>query len=553
MAFIGWNLGGFSSDSGRSGERPVTGNRFVRPQRHARSISGPAGEAAERLAWIRSTRNPSDRMRATVDLANSIPPAEFAAWVDGGWFNLRGVELTLFTKIIQERWRLEDPEGLVAWAMKNSTDEAEGILKDWADNDPQRVLDLFKAHPNDRAEMQQLANIAGIHPELALRRLQEMATAGISSNDAAYAGGLFDALAITTPDALEAALDSLPPALKSNAQIALVGSRLKSSFDEEFASLKDRPDGFKLLQAVLSRGERRELQAKLVENLAGLPPAWLNSIANNPFQFLGYGASTEKWAGTDFENLGMNKQAADRIRTYAIGQLASSKPERALELLNGFELSETTRAGLISQIFAGQESAKIDSLMAALDSDEEREMARKARTRYDVSPSDKIESPSDLLAKVAAFDSSQGNSYELMNGIRNWDSSKMTELKSGFRELPEETKYKVADLLTRSGLSLGDPAFPGELIRYLVANPAPDQATAQDPISLASGYIMQSARTDPEAAGEWVQSLPDGDPKLWAQKNLHSIWSQYDPQAADQWMKSLPAAEQAQVKALKSR
>jgi hypothetical protein len=58
------------------------------------------------------------------------------------------------------------------------------------------------------------------------------------------------------------------------------------------------------------------------------------------------------------------------------------------------------------------------------------------------------------------------------------------------------------------------------------------------------------AQDDPAAASDWIQSLPAGDPKLWAQKNLHSLWSQYDPAAADQWMKSLPAATQTQVKNL---
>ena len=44
---------------------------------------------------IRGAASPEARMRATLDLANSLPPSEFAAWLDGGFFTLReGAALT---------------------------------------------------------------------------------------------------------------------------------------------------------------------------------------------------------------------------------------------------------------------------------------------------------------------------------------------------------------------------------------------------------------------------------------------------------------------------
>ena len=65
---------------------------------------------------------------------------------------------------------------------------------------------------------------------------------------------------------------------------------------------------------------------------------------------------------------------------------------------------------------------------------------------------------------------------------------------------------------------------------------------------VASCDAATLALTEPETARDWIQSLPDGQPKLWAQLNLHTLWSDYDPRAADQWFKSLPADTQAEVR-----
>ena len=58
---------------------------------------------------------------------------------------------------------------------------------------------------------------------------------------------------------------------------------------------------------------------------------------------------------------------------------------------------------------------------------------------------------------------------------------------------------------------------------------------------------MRWAEKDPVAASDWVQTLPSGDGKLWAQKNLAANWAQYDPEAAKRWAASLPADARTEV------
>jgi len=119
------------------------------------------------------------------------------------------------------------------------------------------------------------------------------------------------------------------------------------------------------------------------------------------------------------------------------------------------------------------------------------------------------------------------------------------------------------------------PALQGAALRVLIANPEPAPKSTEpnfDPaqarrlpdgtiitptelppsesasIGQASEFAIRWAKQDPTAASDWVQSLPAGNTRLWAQKNLAANWAQLDPDATDRWLSTLPAAERAQVR-----
>lgn len=561
MAAIGWKLGA-NSETSTAVSGPAAGPEQHRPARRVRPVPGPAGEAGRQLAAIRASRDPGERMRATVELASMLSPSEFAAWMDGGWFSIRGgAELTLFTKIIQERWKQEDPEGLLLWSLKNKSNDAAGILASWAASDPQKLVDFFKSHPDNRAELQALATIAKTDPALALRRLQELTGEGLSRNDGGYAGGLLQQLAKQSPAALEAALESFPAELKTRAEIVLIGLKMEKFSAEELQKLQDRPDGIKILTGILESGGHDSIKEKIFDQLAGFPSSWRSAIASNAYYFVSE-KNSAKWAAADLESLGFSKQQSAEIRLTAISRMTDKQPEEALRLLGGMEVEADVRRNVLQNIFQNlrDKPERADALLAQLDSEEERQTARAmiAAPQSDSGEINKVEKPADWLAQVAALDPKQGTPYQYLSVLRTWDSEKLGALTEQFKSMPDESKLKLAKLIAGNGFSDKGP-LEGEAIRYLVANPQPVKEVIssdpfsngpRDPIQLASGYIQKTAQNDPAAASEWIQSLPAGDAKLWASKNLHSLWSQYDPKAADQWMKSLPAATQTQVKSL---
>jgi hypothetical protein len=175
----------------------------------------------------------------------------------------------------------------------------------------------------------------------------------------------------------------------------------------------------------------------------------------------------------------------------------------------------------------------------------------------------KLDNPTDWLTGMAALGAdSNGSAYSFTSALRNWDKDKLADLSRQFNAMPADTKRNVANGLLKDNFSSRNP-LEADAIRFLIENPEPtppeDEVpqntranTENNTIRLASRYVGKLARTDPATASDWVRTLPDGQPKLWAQKNLHSLWSQYDPSAADEWFGTLPAATRESVGKLKS-
>ena len=509
------------------------------------------------MASLRAIASPEDRLRATIDLAYHLPASEITAWMEGRWFNTgAGFDLTLFNKILTERWAKEDPEGLLLFRLKNNSSESGKMIATWAENDPERVIAFFKEHPNKEMQLRSLAEIAKKNPAFALQCLRDLPPSSASDNGMAgyYNRQVLAELAKSSPAALDAALASLPKSLRGQAEAVLIGQRLQTSFDDEFHKLLERPDGWKIFSESLGNG--KELKDKFFAQLANLPAGWKSSLASSSYSAIDTSNATQWW-NADLEGLGFTDKDAKRIRATALSRMASKQPEEAIKLMGSAGFDENNRRNLIVNIFnnLGNNPEKAESLIAMLGSEEEKKMAR-AYLPQSSNPSaepTKIESPTDWLEKVGTADLKSGNSYQYLSMLREWDTDKIAELGTQFRSLPDEKKKQAAQVIASSGEYSGNlnQALVGDAIRYLTAQPKDpeggDQNNSFDPVLHASRFAVNLSKKDPEAASQWVQTLPAGDAKVWAQKNLAANWAQYDPDAADQWIKSLPADSRGEV------
>lgn len=545
MAVIGWNLTGALPPAAVDGDVGPRGKRQIRPQPVS---SGPDAAVRKSLDAIRAAGSAKERLRATLGFAGDLPPSEFAAWLDGGWFNLReGFDQALFTRIVKERWLEENPEELVLYLLKKKSEETGSILASWAAREPSRVIRFFQAHPDDVLELDALWGMAITHPGLALQRFQELAATGFSAKAMQESDRLIRQLAYKSPAGLEAALGSLPPVLRAEAEIYLLGIRLSASFPEEVRKLWERPGGWRDLGRI--RFNVKGFQDKLFDELAHLPPAWKESVAADSYSLFD-GEISGKLLNADLEGWGFTPPQAQRFRTSALLWMVAEQPEAGLEWMGELNFDSDSRQLVIRNAFSSlrENSEKAEGLMALLDSEEDRQDARKAMAAVE-DPHRRLNQlmgrAEGRLEKVYTSDFKSGSSYPSFASAEPWDRETTAAMSARFESLPDEKKQQAAQEIASCDESSGiEPSLKGEAIRYLLANPVAD---GPDPIRTTSEFAANWAVKDPAAAAGWVRTLPKGETKLWAQKNLARHWADYDPKSASQWMATLPADIRSEV------
>jgi hypothetical protein len=558
MAAAGWQLAaGSGATAAKTGPGiTATAKAESRSKRTVRN-SGPPEHVRKQLEAVRNAGDPRERMRATISLANSIPVSELGEWIDKRWFeSVPGFDLTLFNKIANQRWRLEDPEGHLRWAIKSNSGTAGETIQAWISTDPSRALSFLKENPNPSMYMRALGELAKGDPGTAIAQFRELlATAHISQSYGYQVSEFLRQLASKSPAALTASLDKLPVQWRTQAEAALVGQALKNDFTTEFRKLWERADGLALFQK--AQEGVSGLGDKVLAEIGEMPESWLKSIGISPNLVVNE-ANARKWISADLEGAGFSPQDAAKIRASALQRIMYPKPEDALRLLGDIEVDGSLRENLIRNLFSyGPNLAKGDQLLALLTREEDLAIARTVIEKSKANGSDQSqprpETPSDWLEKAGSIDLNSGQAYNFARILREWDKDKLARLSSEFHEMPAEKKVGAARLMANVGEAL-DPHLKGDAISYLMARPLPAATEEgqirpyEDPARLASTHAVMWGLKDPEAAGQWIQSLPDGDGKLWAQKNFAANWANYDPEAADRWVSSLPSSARAEVK-----
>lgn len=560
MAVVGWNLGGTPAPAEKTAAAPEnlrSGCEARRPR-----STGPDAAARQRLSAIRAAGSPQARHAATLALAHSLSPAEIENWLGGGWFDVKGgPERLIFRNYLLARLAETDPEAALAYSLRNGIRPDPIMMASLADKEPERLIEYFKKHPDKSAEMEALKSIAARHPTVALQRLQEMVDAGLhldGPGDKAFKVLLQAAAA--SPAAFEAAIASLPLSMRKAAETALCEQKLITGFRAEMLALWDRPGGWNTFQSILR--ENQELRRSLLTELPNLPPMWRADIADNSWNLIRRG-DTGKWLDADLEASGFSPGQAAKIRKNALELMIWYDAEKACARVNDMEMDPGQRQTLMRRIYQslGKDPEKAEAVIARISDPQERELARQAAASGNASylartggvSELKTADPVQWMERMSAADPRKPSDYSAyLSQMQQWGPERQTELSEQFAALPDSGKGHLARLLVGNGASATPIA--GDAIRYLIDHPeALPQGTADkkygDPVYLASDYATRLAYRNPAAATDWVATLPTGDARLWAQKNVARNWSVYDPQAAGQWVATLPPNARREVQA----
>jgi len=590
MAAIGWSIGAKSIPVAEADHAGLPRTKSARQAGANRSpAAAPHDEAAARLSAIHSSKDPQERMRATIALANSLPRSEFIAWLDGDLFGRSAsADAFVFRELLISRLEMEDPAAYIQWCRGNKEINFEELIASFVRDNPEALLEYFKLHPDSEMQWKSIAMLGNVNPELALQHLVQMAEAGtlLDGNDC---NSTLRQLANQAPDALERVIHLLPDHIRLSAETELVTVRMDTDFAGEFEKLINRGEGFRIFKRLFmndfysrSASKSDVYITQLLEMSGSIPDSWRS-------QMLGYWFVTRHnawiWLEADLESLGFNAEQSLKARTNALKSLRPMDPETTLNLMQKFGIPNSDRdpiiAGLIGQ--AKADADKSAELMRLLTSEEERTLLRNAvaehassRQEIDESVQETqriraIKQPEKWFAEVAALNREGSDSpvdfHSLMNDYKMtlmfMHPDQRAEFGKHFQSMPnDETKAALARILIANDMGRGvyhTPLAP-EALRYFISNPEVPLALPSDYprlrlarnslIGLASDYVFDIAERDPGTAAQWIANLPAGEPKLWATKALQAGWSTFDPEAAENWIRTLPSSTRAELQNL---
>jgi len=515
-----------------------------------RGKAGIPEAVRETLATIKRG-TPGERVKASIHLAQTLPISELQRWIESSWFDTGdGVERHLFTQIALDRMKKENPEDFLAWGLKAGVPDAQALLHDWASHDPGRAIDFFRSHPDQTKELEVLYTAASSDPALVWRRLQETIADGSSvppNHHMAFA--LLDTIGEKLAHELEASKAELPPAWQTKVESVLVTQRLKNSFAEELANLQGRPDGWYLFKEAFGK---IKIDAESLGALAELPESWRRNIAGDYPNFV-TGNNAAQWLETDLGKFGISDARLDGIRHMALSYLCYQSPELALRKLQEMELNEATRSSLLSSIFshARYHPGLADQLLGTLSDEADLKIVRdQIAARQQEATTGTQPTASEWLAKASELASGEESTIPFPLG--NMAKNQAVEFTKDFHALPPDKKLNVAQQIAKVSAYNDqiDPMLLGDVVRYLVDQNIPEPEPGSGPpgaLMLSSMHAVQWSLKDPDAARDWVQSLPEGEAKQWARKNLAASWNQYDPDAVAEWLKTMPSTTRSEV------
>ena len=519
-----------------------------------------AAETRSQVAAVRKAGDEEHRILAAIALARSIPASDFDEWLDDGFFDFRnGPELTIFRKILEERWKSEDPEGFVAWclgdmrgmslppewASDKPQSDAMKILSGWALDDPERLAAYFSKHPNNSVLGGMLKQLSSHHPDAAARLLASAAaTPGFAEVD--FLRPTLATLAKNSPASLESILPSLPGPLRYEGETLLSKKRLKESFSAELERLSNHPEGWRIFERCARSIDRSG--TALLEHLPELPAEWRSRFAGQFRHFVGYDFDPAPWLDADLQAAGFTRAQARQIRAKALSAYAFRKPEETLAFLKNTDLDPEGRRQLISSVFAQAENHPDNALkwFEMLDSESDLQTARDIMGRFaphsppPEHPYRRPESPEQWIDLLASKDMTKKQKLRAIQSI-SFESPKARKIfVENFRAMPEGTKTEVAKLFVESS-TMPAGEIGAEAVMHLIAHQSPASETEQTQfISAASQVARSMVLEEAPAACEWVAQLPEGSTKRWTQKNMAAAWARHDPAAMRQWLSTLP-------------
>ena len=566
---LGWQFAR-SSQSSEQKTAALTSTKSS-PKTSTKSTRTVKSTARSQMKSLSALSSEKERVRASLDLAQTIPLADIRAWIEQGLFTQRqGYAATAFRKALLYRWEKDAPDDFLIWKIETGINTSSTALTGLVERRPELFLQIV--HSLDSASANKiLSSLAQNKPELVWQLLREPSprSSHYSIND------IFRQLAQKNDELMRKEIENLPFSLRKNARSALYTELFKKDFSATINELSELPNGFFFLNSASSiMSENPEL---LFSHFPQFPTSWKNNL--NPRLQIDSKQKLEQWLSYDWEKNGMSKNHREKFTHTILNQTSYRFPDATLAQLNTLELEKSSRENILLNIFQNIDSKErqqqllaqitneedtnyVSTLLGQLESNEEGSYVGASIGLINENDEEAINSkPADAASLVTRLQTihdeiKQNNtrlSYSsLEHQIMQWSQEQKLTLTAHFEEAQDEEKNLLAAFFLQMG-TWGENELANTGLEHFLANEEARVAANVDNGSLirrTSEHALSLMQNDVKSAGTWTEGLPEGDIRIYTKLNLAQNWKNYDPSAAEEWLSQQPADELSQIRAL---
>jgi hypothetical protein len=524
---------------------PPTPPRNTSSSRPPRVSKVPA-EVVERVRQVRLAGNRSERLRQVLILATNLPLEEIPLWYQGNFLEfLDGTIESVFYQILTERWLEAEPLVAARWMLENGKGSSSRALEVWVTKDREAALRFVTELPvSKRGELLPgliLAVGRTSVPEALLLlehwRMPELQTYRILP-------------AMARQD--RAALVSHAQGLRGAARTELIRAAAAAWLVDDLpwvVSLMQREGiGPELFGDLINSGENGAGRI-FIEQAGALPDGWLESMQPSDLRLLCLGSEAD-WLALTGPRPGISAEVLGKIQIQAASTPWWYNDLRApgLKLVESgdwlpmearLKIAETLTRRWKDDPEAARRWA--DSLDGELHTAAIKGLAAMTEELEATQKPNSPDSPDDVIRALQS-----GNQVRLSE--LDWSVAQTAQ---AVRAAKAMTPGTAVDLLPTMGLRhLPKPVAAAVLERALAApddhvhgpnsnNQSRDKATYE--------FAAKWAAEQPAAAAAWVESLPSGEARLWAAKNVALQWEEYSTAEVRAWAAKLPQAERDAV------
>ena len=548
LAFTAGGLAGWLNP-GNPPSAVAPGPTAPRSASPVRRVVRAPEEFRSRVETVSQAGSRAEQMRRLLELAVGIPLSEIPRWFESDCLGfLDESSKSLFYDLLLERWVESDPSSAVPWFLDHDQSRGAEAIRQWMWQDETSALAFYRALPavkRGKVAGEVIRVVGESDVPAALSMLGDLDLSEISS------GYPLLGLVRRDRDAVCAYARQAGPVMRKGLLYTAAGAWLDKDLPWVITMMEREGLGPESFYNIFNQGYNRQGGRCLLRQAAALPEGWLDRMSRCQNSTATYECELD-WLRLRGPSPGIDENVLRRLQAVAASNFwcwDKDKHTAAMELLGEADwLAPETRSALARSLvnawWKDPEAARkwIDGLSGDIRNAAEKAFAAQAPTRDREKATQENSTPEKFIEALARSTSASPPPAGF-----DWSESAIEATTKLAASLDPAQASRFVTNLSPEFSHMPEAVTGAILSRALLATPAEEGAEGTTRRNLSKAVCQQAAfwaRRDPAQAAAWVTTLPAGEPRAWAVRNVAIQWVRYSPADLRQWAQTLPEAEQ---------